>query len=142
VNPVQHALQGLLPHAPPLLIIDSLVRVSDEACVTTTLVNPDSWYAQPDGSMPAWFGLELMAQTAAVFIGHLALGRGSDPAIGYLLGTRSYTASVPSFPSGAQLEVEAVILQRSIFNQSAMTCEIRHGGTLVASAILKFFEQP
>ena len=137
-----HPLLALVPHAPPLLLVDTLQLISEEACRTRTRVDPAAWYAQADGSMPAWFGLELMAQTAAVFNGHRASQLGLPPAMGYLLGTRDYTCSQPAFPAGAILEVEARLLYAATFNQSAMLCQIHLGDTPVATATLKFYEQP
>ena len=129
-----------VPHAAPLLLLDTLHRVSEEVCLTRTTVDPQAWYAEPDGSMPAWFGLELMAQTAAAFNGHWAGQRGLPPAMGYLVGTRDFQSSLPCFPAGALLEVEARPLYAATFGQSAMTCAIRLLGATVASATLKFFE--
>lgn len=133
-------LQELVPHRPPLLLIDALQSVSAEACVALARVDPTAWYALSDGTMPAWFGLELMAQTAAAFNGHHARARGAGPALGFLLGTRDYRSSVSGFPAGAVLEVEARVHYAATFGQSAMTCEIRHLQTPVAQATLKFFE--
>ena len=129
-----------VPHAAPLLLLDALSWVSEDACVALARVDPGAWYAGEDGAMPAWFGLELMAQAAAAFNGHRAAELSLPPAVGYLLGTRDYQSAVPSFPGGATLEVEARLLYPKTFGQSAMTCEIRHLDACVASATLRFFE--
>ena len=131
-----------VPHRAPLLLIDCLLRVSADACVALATVDPEAWYAESDGAMPAWFGLELMAQTATAFNGHAAGDRGLPPAQGYLIGTRSYVSSMARFPAGAQLEVEARVDYPATFGQSAMNCEIRYLGESVASAALRFFEPP
>jgi predicted hotdog family 3-hydroxylacyl-ACP dehydratase len=126
-----------VPHRPPLLLIDTLRTVSDQGCIAQVRVDPAAWYAQADGAMGAWFGLELMAQTAAAFNGHGA-SAGAPPAVGYLLGTREYRCSVPQFPAGAVLDVEVRVLYPETFGQSAMDCEIRHLGMPVANGTLKF----
>ena len=130
----------LVPHQPPLLLLDAILDASESSCTARVTVDPDAWYAEPGGAMPAWFGLELMAQTAAAFNGRRARGQGRPPALGYLIGTREYVSTLPRFPAGATLEVAARELYPATFGQSAMTCEIRHQGSVVASATLKFFE--
>jgi predicted hotdog family 3-hydroxylacyl-ACP dehydratase len=128
-----------VPHQPPMLLIEALRSVDGEACVALARVDAAAWYADADGAMPAWFGVELMAQAAAAFNGHAAQKEGLPPAIGYLVGTKEYRSTVPRFPAGAELEVEARLLYPATFGQSAMTCEIRHRDVAVASATLKFF---
>ena len=131
-----------LPHRAPLLLIDSLLRVSAEAAVALVTVDPGAWYADSDGAMPAWFGLELMAQAAAAFNGHAGSQLGLAPATGYLIGTRSYQAFVARFAAGARLEVEARVDYPATLGQSAMICEIRCAGQVLALATLKFYTPP
>ena len=130
----------LVPHRPPLLLIDAVREVDGERCLTSTRVDPEAWYADPDGAMPAWFGLELMAQTIAAFSGNLHKGQGRPPSCGYLLGTREYACEAASFPAGALLEVEAKVHYSDAMGLSAFACELRCGGAALASAILKVYE--
>ena len=58
-----------------------------------------------DAGVPAWAGVEYMAQTIAAHAGVEARARGEPPAIGFLLGTRAYSTSVEKFPNGSKLTV-------------------------------------
>jgi predicted hotdog family 3-hydroxylacyl-ACP dehydratase len=57
------------------------------------------------GGVPAWAGLEYMAQAIAAHSGFAARLRGERPAVGFLLGTRAYSSILSHFPAGAQLTI-------------------------------------
>jgi predicted hotdog family 3-hydroxylacyl-ACP dehydratase len=128
----------LVPHRPPLLLIDAVREAGPDHCTCLARVDGRAWYADADGAMPAWFGLELMAQTVAAFSGNR--NQGQAPRIGYLLGTRQYSSAAESFPAGALLEVTARVHYADATGLSAFACELRCGGVPLAHAILKVFE--
>lgn len=130
----------LVPHEPPLLLLESVLEADGEHCVARVRVDPGAWYADPQGAMPGWFGLELMAQAIAAFSGNLRRGKGEPPRMGYLLGTRRYETSVASFPAGALLEVEVKTHYADGSGVSAFDCAIRQEGAIRATAVLKVFE--
>jgi predicted hotdog family 3-hydroxylacyl-ACP dehydratase len=130
----------LVPHQPPLRLIDSVLEADGDHCTTLTRVDPQAWYADPEGAMPAWFGLELMAQTIAAFSGNRHRAPGLAPKYGYLVGTREYRCEVAAFPAGAQLEVEAKVDDAGTLGLSAFACELRLDGAVLAHAILKVYE--
>jgi len=134
-------VQELLLHRPPILLIDTLEDVTADSCITHVRVDPGAWYAGPSSAMPAWFGLELMAQTAAAFSGYRKRSANKPPGGGYLLGTRRYECTTPLFPGDSILEAEAKVDYADVFGQSAFVCEIRLQGTIVASATLKVIEK-
>jgi predicted hotdog family 3-hydroxylacyl-ACP dehydratase len=129
---------SLVPHRPPLLLIDSVREAGPDHCTSLTRVDPQAWYADAEGAMPAWFGLELMAQTIAAFSGNR--NQGQAPRMGYLLGTRQYSCEAGSFPPGALLEVSVRVHYADAAGLSAFACELRCGGVALAHAILKVFE--
>lgn len=133
-------LTDLLPHRPPMLLLESIQETTEEKCVAQARVDPTAWYAEGDGSMPGWFGIELMAQASAAYSWSRKRLLGMPPGIGYLLGTQSYQSRVAKFPAGAVLEVEARLHFLDESGLSAFTCEIRHLGQQVACATLKTFE--
>jgi len=136
----------LLPHRPPLLLIGALTRLDADGCTTETRVDGGAWYAIPDadpdagGAMPAWFGLELMAQSIAAYSGSRHQQHGRAPRPGYLLGTRKYACTVAAFPAGALLEVEVRLQFADPGGLSAFACVLRCDGAELAHAILKVFE--
>jgi len=130
----------LVPHQPPMRLLDAVLEAGSEHCTALARVDPRAWYADPDGAMPAWFGLELMAQTIAAFSGHRHKDAGPPAKFGYLLGTREYRCEVAAFPAGAVLEVEARVHYADGCGLSAFACEVRRDGAVLAHAILKVYE--
>ena len=124
------------------MLLDRILEISAARCVALVKVEPGGWYLQADGSAPAWLGLEWMAQAASAFSGHRHRLAGRPPRIGFLLGTRSYEALVPSFPAGAELEVEAEAVFLDDSGLAAFTCAVRQSGETLARARLKAIELP
>jgi predicted hotdog family 3-hydroxylacyl-ACP dehydratase len=94
----------LLPQGPEAIVIDALVEHSATRSVAVAQINERSTYWDGCG-VPAWAGIEYMAQTIAAHAGLEARARGEPPAIGFVLGTRAYATSVETFPSGSKLTV-------------------------------------
>ena len=127
-------------HRPPLLLLDRILEATEEKCVARVRVDPAAWYADPDGAMPGWFGIELMAQTVSAFSGSRKRVLGIPPEIGFNLGARNYESWMPRFPPGEILEVEIKLHYFDEAGLSAFACEIRHLGQIVARAMIKTFE--
>ena len=132
----------LLSHRSPSLLLDRILELSPTRCVALVRIEPGAWYLQEDGTAPAWMGLEWMAQAASASSGHRHRLAGHAPRIGFLLGTRSYEALVPSFPVGTELEVAAEAIFLDDTGLSAFTCQVRHSGETLARARLKAIETP
>jgi len=112
----------LLPHGPEMTVIDRLVTYSPERTVAAVEITERSPFFAGTG-VPAWVGIEYMAQTIAARAGYEARQRGEPPPIGYLLGTRAYRSSFPEFPLGATLTiaVEPVVIDAQL---GAFQCTI------------------
>ncbi|MFB1010399.1 MAG: hotdog family protein [Thiopseudomonas sp.] len=120
-------LAELLPHAGDMILLDSVEHWDEDSILARCRVR-DSLFSQPDGSWPAWLGIELMAQAVAAYAGLRAKSSGGQVQLGFLLGTRKYECAVSSFAAGAELEVSA---RRSLEDDSGMgvfECEIRSAG--------------
>lgn len=135
-------VQSLLPHRPPSIVLTGIRELSEEGCIALARVEPGAWYLNADGHMPAWVGLEMMAQAASAFSGHRNALSGRPIRVGYLLGTRAFSATVPAFPVGTELEVEVQVIFLDASGPSAFQCELRQSGTCVARATLKAIEAP
>jgi len=94
----------LLPHGREAIVIDAIVEHSAARSIAVARVSERSVYWQ-DSGVPAWAGIEYMAQTIAARAGLEARSRGEPPAIGYVIGTRAYSTSVEEFPDGSRLTV-------------------------------------
>jgi predicted hotdog family 3-hydroxylacyl-ACP dehydratase len=112
----------LLPHGPEMTVIDRLVEYSPQRSIATVVVRESSPFFVSAG-VPAWVGIEYMAQTIAAHAGVEARLRGERPAIGFLLGTRAYESEVGEFPLGCGLTitVEPVVVEARL---AAFKCSI------------------
>ncbi|MFG6204754.1 hotdog family protein [Pseudomonas retamae] len=134
-------LAELLPHAGDMILIDAIERFDDEQIFTRLTVKPGGLFSLADGSLPAWVGIELMAQSVAAFAGCHARQKGNPVELGFLLGTRKFECNVEAFPAGSQLTVHGL---RSLEDDNGMgvfECHI-HGDGIHASARLNVFRPP
>ncbi|MBP1627422.1 MAG: beta-hydroxyacyl-ACP dehydratase [Holophagaceae bacterium] len=132
---------GFVPHRPPMLLLDGVRGTTDKTSHACLTVDPKAWYADPDGSMPAWYGIELMAQAVSAYSGGIKRSQNQKPSKGYLLGTRAYTSKLPAFPPGATLEIHCTQEYADDSGLWAFECSILLEGTPVATAMLKVFEE-
>lgn len=134
-------LAELLPHAGDMILIDCIDSCDDEEIHTRATVRPGGQFNRADGSLPAWLGLELMAQSVAAYAGCQARREGRAVEMGFLLGTRRFECDVAQFPAGAELHIHAL---RSLEDESGMgvfECHLRGEG-IHASARLNVYRPP
>jgi predicted hotdog family 3-hydroxylacyl-ACP dehydratase len=133
-------IESIIPHRGTMLLMDAVTSCGDETLTGRATVRPDAWYADAQGAMPAWIGIELMAQGVAAHVSLLAMRAGGRARPGVLLGTRSYQARVSAFARDARLVVGVREVLRSEEGHSAYECTIDHGGTRYADAVIKVFQ--
>ncbi|ACC69890.1 hotdog family protein [Paraburkholderia phymatum] len=133
-------IETILPHRGTMLLLDGVSACGDETLTAYTAVRGDAWYADESGAMPAWIGIELMAQGVAAHIALLAMRAGGRARPGVLLGTRSYKAHASAFARGAHLTVNVQEVLRGDEGHSAYECAIDHLGARYADAVIKVFQ--
>jgi hypothetical protein len=124
-----------------MLLIDELLHDDLDqvrACVT---VRRDQLFVTDEG-MPAWVGVELMAQTVAAWGGMRRRDAGQQVQLGFLLGTRKYETRVPFFPIGQRVEISARLEMVSEAGLGVFISTIEVGGKAVATASLNVFQPP
>jgi predicted hotdog family 3-hydroxylacyl-ACP dehydratase len=90
-----HVMDAWVPHRGAMNLLDTVAHCDDHAIEARVRVPADGLFLGADG-VPAWVGIEYMAQAVAAWSGARARAGGGSPRIGYLLGCRRYEASVPS----------------------------------------------
>lgn len=121
----------LLPHAGDMILIDHVVAFDEESIHTQGTVQAAGMFNDLDGSLPAWVGVELMAQSVAAYAGCRARQQGRPVEIGFLLGTRKYQCNVDRFALGTRLDIHA---RRSLEDDGGMgvfECELLGPGIAV-----------
>jgi len=134
-------LAELLPHAGDMILIEQVLAFDEEQIETRLSVKAGGLFNREDGSLPAWVGIELMAQSVAAYAGCRARLEGRAVALGFLLGTRKFECNVEHFPLGAQLHIHAL---RSLEDDNGMgvfECHLTGPG-IQASARLNVYSPP
>lgn len=129
------SLAELLPHRPPMILLDELVDVNIEArSIVVAFSARERWTGN-------WAAIEYMAQAAAALVGVFDRNRGEErPARpGFLLGTRHLALAKRRFEIGERYIVKAKCMFEDA-NVAAFECEITDGaGGIVAKATLNAF---
>jgi len=133
-------IEDILPHRGTMLLLDRVEQWDDESLAARAEVDQAAWYADADGRMPAWIGIELMAQAIAAHVGLLSMRDGQQSRPGVLLGSRKVQAHVPAFAPGQPLLVTAKELLRSTEGHGAYECAIASGGLPLAEAVIKVYQ--
>lgn len=105
----EDSLDALLPQADPMILLSGYEPPKDERIVDAWVdVTPSSPFYEVDiRGVPGCVALEYMAQTMALCVGFLRRRSGLKPKIGFVLGSRKLTVSVPCFKSGERYRVRA-----------------------------------
>jgi len=133
-------LAELVPHAGDMLLIDEILACDDGGIETRLVVRP-GLFTDADGALPAWIGVELMAQSVAAFAGCQARRRSEPPPLGFLLGTRQFACDVPAFPAGIELRIRAQPALETEDGMAIFDCQLQGPGCQ-ASARLNVYRPP
>ncbi|CPR15471.1 hotdog family protein [Brenneria goodwinii] len=110
-----------LPHQSPMVLVDRVIRVDNEHAHCRVVVSRESILApflNAEGHLPAWFGIEIIAQTIGVWSGWHEQqntdrrNHHQTPRPGMLLGGRGYRCKQAFFPASSQLDAHVTLLMR------------------------------
>lgn len=124
-----------------MLLVDRVVAWDGQHAVVAATPRADAWYSE-QGAMPAWIGVELMAQAIAAHVGLVARSHGRPPNAGVLLGTRQYRATQSHFDAGTELLITARLNYRDDSGLGAYDSAITLQGAEVATASVNVYEPP
>ena len=129
----------LIPHSGKMVWLDRIVDCDDNALSAEFVVRPNGLPGN-DETIPAWAGIEYMAQAIAAYAGVMAKRAGEPVKPGFLLGTRRYSSTVAEFKVGSTLtvRVEKIIQDNTL---GAFECKIQGDGVEV-SANLNVYQPP
>ena len=131
----------LVPHRPPMLLLDRVLSYDGERVVCETVLGPDSPFAE-QGEVPAVVGIEYMAQTIAAGAGLSARDKGDQAGrMGFLLGCRNLSIAVDSFQVGDRLTVEA----RRTWGENqigSFACKVQRGSEVLVEGALTVYQGP
>jgi len=116
-------ISSMLPHDHPMIFVDKLISSDDVSAVVEATIKDE--YPFTSENIGTWIGLEFMAQAAAI-LANLAEPHGEKAKLGFLLGSRKFTAHAPKFIPG-----------QKIFISINLDSEVLAGPTVNATGIIK-----
>lgn len=134
-------LEEILPHRPPMILLTALLAYDATSARCLTRISTDSPFFDTDlNAVPAYIGIEYMAQAVAACAGARALEGRGPVKLGFLLGTRRYAPAVSLFPEGAELIIEVREVLQDDSGLGVYECSIHCQGEHWASANLNVFQ--
>lgn len=131
-------IEALIPHSGEMILLDEVLQSDHDSIVASCTPKAEGLLHRADGSVPAWVGIEYMAQAIAAFAGIEAKRAGQEIRLGFLLGTRHYHSNVTHFLPGQPLMIRA---ERSIEDSNGLSvfnCTIEGSDVRVEASINVF----
>jgi len=130
----------LIPHTGDMVLLDRIVDYDDQGLTAELVVRGDGLLGGDERTVPAWVGIEYMAQTVAAYVGMKAKQANEPIRMGFLLGTRRYNSNVAAFKVGATLtiRVEKIMQDDGL---GVFDCRIQGEGVEV-TANLNVYQPP
>ncbi|WGM40551.1 hypothetical protein [Caulobacter sp. NIBR1757] len=132
-------IQGLVPHKPPMLLVDRIVGEEGETTRAEHTIAADNLFLVPGQGVPTYVAFEMMAQGICATDGLRRFRRGQGPELGFLLGCRKFAASRAWLQPGETLTLESTCLIDG--ETSSYQCRVLAAdGTEVANATVNVFQ--
>ncbi len=93
----------LIPHARRMLLLSRVVAHDPDWTKCAVEVDRSELFRDADGGVPAWVGLEYLAQCIAVYGALVARAKGNTPRFGFFIGGRRLALRVARFRPGQLL---------------------------------------
>ena len=122
-----YSAEELVPHSGDMSLLDEILEVGEESLTAQLTVRDDGIFSR-NHSVPAYVGIEYMAQAVAAFSGFHAREAGKAVELGFLLGTRRFTTNVATFPCGAQLQIAVERLLQADNGMATFECRLSGEG--------------
>ncbi|WP_299584888.1 hotdog family protein [uncultured Microbulbifer sp.] len=134
----KYTAEELVPHSGKMSLLDEVISVGEEQLEAKLRVRDDGIFSR-NGRVPAYVGIEYMAQSIAAFSGYHAKERGEEIRLGFLLGTRKFLSNVESYRCGEELTIEVSRLLQAENGMATFECSII-GSSIEQSARLNVYQ--
>lgn len=122
------ALVEILPHRGRASLLDHIEHHDDRETVCVVEIEASAWLRRAEGSVPAWVGIEYMAQCIAAREGCIAHAEGRRIAPGFIVRARRARFHQSGFGPGEVLRIHARRLRgRPGLGAMTYACGIRIG---------------
>ncbi len=136
-----YPLDTVLPHRAPMILIDGIETFDEQEIRTHLTIRPSCPFFVEGKGIAAHVAMEWMAQSCAAFVGLEAVQAREPVKIGFLLGTRNFSAALNWFAEGEALGITA----RPVYREAGMgqfDCAVyrRGSGAELATAQLTVYQ--
>lgn len=132
-TPTPHAeappVAELLPHDGTMVFLSRLIAHGEDQTLCLVEIDAQAHFRGPDGAVPAWVGLEYMAQCIGAHAGMVGRARGAPPQLGMLLGSRRVRFHTQRFAPGQTLRVCARHVWGSAPGLVSFECRLEDAGS-------------
>jgi len=137
--PLPMDVAALIPHRPPLRLIDRLLEAGDQYGVVESIVHPENVLLDQDGVLDPVAMIELMAQSYAALKGYEDLMNDRPSKRGFLVGIRDFNVTGRAL-EGDRLRVRVETIG-STGGFALAAGDVRHGKVTVAEGTIKVWVQ-
>ena len=137
---MNYKLEEILPHSNGMILIDQVENFAEDSLNGKVKISRSSKFLNHKNQVPAWVGIEYMAQTIAAWAGIHAKLVGKPITLGFLLGSRRYHSKVSYFNLDDELTIFATRSYQHE-NLGVFDCEILHQDTAIIDAKLSVYQQ-
>ncbi len=139
---VCYPVAQVVPQQGTMMLLEEILSWDEGQLCALAVIRPTMPMADEQG-LPAWAGLELMAQTTAALAGCRARQKGQPVQIGFLVGSRRYVTNCSYFSPGARLEIHVRQTLRGANGLCVFDCDLVGTGShadIAASASINIFQ--
>jgi predicted hotdog family 3-hydroxylacyl-ACP dehydratase len=134
-------VEELVPHSPPMVLLDRILQYDDILLTAGITISATSmFYESAIDGVPAWIGIEYMAQAISAFSGLRARERNIPVKLGLLLGSRKILLHEKVLRCG---ELYTVSVRQLVWDPSGLANfegQIFLGSQLCVEARINVFE--
>ncbi|MES2626118.1 MAG: hotdog family protein [Pseudomonadota bacterium] len=137
----KYSVEELIPHSPPMVLLDRILHYDDLNLIAEITIQVDcKFYDAAVQGVPAWVGIEYMAQAISALGGLRAIEKNAGIKIGFLLGTRKMLLQQKVLRAGCCYQIHVRQLFWDDSGLANFDCEIRHGDEVYVTARVNVFE--
>lgn len=134
----EFSVDELVPHSGQMSLLSDITGYGEDWLSAVVDISSSSMFADDKG-VPAWVGLEYMAQAIGAFAGLQERQKGEEPKVGFLLGTRKFSIDVAYFSLGSRIQVKVTKNMQAENGLCAFDCELSGEG-FTSEASLNIFQ--
>jgi predicted hotdog family 3-hydroxylacyl-ACP dehydratase len=138
MTPVAMPMEDLLYHRDPMIFIDRVLEANKTELLAEVRIERGKPFFEEDIGVPAWVGLEYMAQSIAALSGLNARSADEDVKLGLLIGCRKYASDVAVFPDGANLKIRVSELDVMDKSLGAYDCSIGNPQVIATARLMVY----